>query len=211
MLAVISCASVQVALDKAKEGRTCIVIAHGLSTIQNWNIIAVMSQGTVIEKGTHKKLPQASQGGCQQGPPNCPAGRPAEGDNWQRQRVLGLAGEWAGAIPRSPCWSPPTEATGGGGGAIRGVGLADLDDPLLQCLAGLGPHEDINDFQIRAGAKQLFHQDFPQEARGPGDENGLATVESCDRGHDSSLGLSKLSSSFASESVPKHKFLYDQK
>ncbi|XP_045431366.1 bile salt export pump isoform X4 [Pipistrellus kuhlii] len=48
--------TVQVALDKAREGRTCIVIAHRLSTIQNSDIIAVMSQGTVIEKGTHKEL-----------------------------------------------------------------------------------------------------------------------------------------------------------
>ncbi|XP_053774731.1 bile salt export pump isoform X3 [Desmodus rotundus] len=48
--------TVQVALDKAREGRTCIVIAHRLSTIQNSNIIAVVSQGTVIEKGTHKEL-----------------------------------------------------------------------------------------------------------------------------------------------------------
>ncbi|XP_032968590.1 bile salt export pump isoform X2 [Rhinolophus ferrumequinum] len=48
--------TVQVALDKAREGRTCIVIAHRLSTIQNSNIIAVVSQGRVIEKGTHKEL-----------------------------------------------------------------------------------------------------------------------------------------------------------
>uniref|UniRef100_A0A8C6HQJ4 Bile salt export pump n=1 Tax=Mus spicilegus TaxID=10103 RepID=A0A8C6HQJ4_MUSSI len=48
--------TVQLALDKAREGRTCIVIAHRLSTIQNSDIIAVMSQGVVIEKGTHNKL-----------------------------------------------------------------------------------------------------------------------------------------------------------
>ncbi|CAK7307631.1 Bile salt export pump [Vulpes lagopus] len=48
--------TVQVALDKAREGRTCIVIAHRLSTIQNSDIIAVMSQGIVIEKGTHEEL-----------------------------------------------------------------------------------------------------------------------------------------------------------
>ncbi|XP_027979016.1 bile salt export pump isoform X1 [Eumetopias jubatus] len=47
---------VQAALDKAREGRTCIVIAHRLSTIQNSDIIAVMSQGKVIEKGTHEEL-----------------------------------------------------------------------------------------------------------------------------------------------------------
>lgn len=46
----------QEALDKAREGRTCIVIAHRLSTIQNSNIIAVMSRGIVIEKGTHDQL-----------------------------------------------------------------------------------------------------------------------------------------------------------
>ncbi|KAM6177947.1 bile salt export pump [Rhynchocyon petersi] len=48
--------TVQVALDKAREGRTCIVIAHRLSTIQNSDVIAVMSQGVVIEKGTHEEL-----------------------------------------------------------------------------------------------------------------------------------------------------------
>uniref|UniRef100_A0A8D0VSL8 ATP binding cassette subfamily B member 11 n=1 Tax=Sus scrofa TaxID=9823 RepID=A0A8D0VSL8_PIG len=48
--------TVQVALDKAREGRTCIVIAHRLSTIRNSDIIAVMSQGMVTEKGTHEEL-----------------------------------------------------------------------------------------------------------------------------------------------------------
>ncbi|XP_040601442.1 bile salt export pump isoform X2 [Mesocricetus auratus] len=48
--------TVQIALDKAREGRTCIVIAHRLSTIQNSDIIAVMSQGVVIERGTHEEL-----------------------------------------------------------------------------------------------------------------------------------------------------------
>ncbi|KAG7464134.1 hypothetical protein MATL_G00183980 [Megalops atlanticus] len=48
--------TVQEALDKAREGRTCIVIAHRLSTIQNSDIIAVMSRGYVIEKGTHDDL-----------------------------------------------------------------------------------------------------------------------------------------------------------
>ncbi|XP_071977907.1 bile salt export pump-like isoform X2 [Engystomops pustulosus] len=48
--------TVQAALDHAREGRTCIVIAHRLSTIQNSDIIAVMSQGIVIEKGNHDEL-----------------------------------------------------------------------------------------------------------------------------------------------------------
>ncbi|XP_041921125.1 bile salt export pump isoform X1 [Alosa sapidissima] len=48
--------TVQAALDVARRGRTCIVIAHRLSTIQSADIIAVMSQGLVIEKGTHNEL-----------------------------------------------------------------------------------------------------------------------------------------------------------
>ncbi|XP_005393324.1 PREDICTED: bile salt export pump [Chinchilla lanigera] len=48
--------TVQVALDKAREGRTCIVIAHRLSTIQSSDIIVVISQGVVIEKGSHEEL-----------------------------------------------------------------------------------------------------------------------------------------------------------
>ena len=47
---------VQEALDKAREGRTCIVIAHRLSTIYNADHIAVINEGKVIEEGTHAKL-----------------------------------------------------------------------------------------------------------------------------------------------------------
>ncbi|XP_073437565.1 ATP-binding cassette sub-family B member 5-like isoform X2 [Dendrobates tinctorius] len=47
---------VQQALDQARQGRTCIIIAHRLSTVQNADLIIVMKNGKVIEKGTHQQL-----------------------------------------------------------------------------------------------------------------------------------------------------------
>ncbi|XP_078320716.1 ATP-dependent translocase ABCB1 isoform X3 [Crassostrea virginica] len=47
---------VQEALDKAREGRTCIVIAHRLSTIQNADKICVIKHGQVAEQGRHSEL-----------------------------------------------------------------------------------------------------------------------------------------------------------
>ncbi|NXH11661.1 MDR1 protein, partial [Bucco capensis] len=47
---------VQEALDRAREGRTCLVIAHRLSTIQSADKIAVLHNGTVAEQGTHQQL-----------------------------------------------------------------------------------------------------------------------------------------------------------
>jgi ATP-binding cassette, subfamily B (MDR/TAP), member 1 len=47
---------VQDALDNISKSRTTLVIAHKLSTVQKADNIAVMSQGAVIEQGTHKEL-----------------------------------------------------------------------------------------------------------------------------------------------------------
>lgn len=47
---------VQAALDVAARGRTTIVIAHRLSTIKTADNIVVMSQGRIIEQGTHDQL-----------------------------------------------------------------------------------------------------------------------------------------------------------
>lgn len=49
---------VQEALDRARNGRTCIVIAHRLSSIQNSDVIIVMKEGHIIEQGNHQQLLQ---------------------------------------------------------------------------------------------------------------------------------------------------------
>jgi ATP-binding cassette subfamily B (MDR/TAP) protein 1 len=47
---------VQAALDVASAGRTTITIAHRLSTIKNSHNIVVMSEGRIVEQGTHDEL-----------------------------------------------------------------------------------------------------------------------------------------------------------
>ena len=47
---------VQKALNNLMKGRTCLVIAHRLSTVQDADLIYVMSHGKVVEEGTHHDL-----------------------------------------------------------------------------------------------------------------------------------------------------------
>lgn len=47
---------IQEAMDKLTVGRTSFVIAHRLSTIKNADLILVMKDGDIIEKGTHEQL-----------------------------------------------------------------------------------------------------------------------------------------------------------
>ncbi len=53
---------VQEALDKLMVGRTSIIIAHRLSTIKNVDKICVVSEGIIVEKGTHENLSQLNDG-----------------------------------------------------------------------------------------------------------------------------------------------------
>ncbi|XP_031285681.1 putative multidrug resistance protein [Pistacia vera] len=47
---------VQEALEKMMVGRTCVIVAHRLSTIQKADTIAVIKNGKVVEQGSHSNL-----------------------------------------------------------------------------------------------------------------------------------------------------------
>ena len=47
---------VQKAMDKLMENKTSFIIAHRLSTIKNADLILVMNDGNIIEKGNHEEL-----------------------------------------------------------------------------------------------------------------------------------------------------------
>ena len=43
-------------MDKLMKGRTVFVIAHRLSTIRDSDVIMVLEQGRIIERGNHDEL-----------------------------------------------------------------------------------------------------------------------------------------------------------
>jgi subfamily B ATP-binding cassette protein MsbA len=51
---------IQAAFDAAMKDRTTLVIAHRLSTIENADLILVMDEGRIVERGTHRELLAAS-------------------------------------------------------------------------------------------------------------------------------------------------------
>ncbi|CAA0824954.1 ABC transporter B family member 4 [Striga hermonthica] len=57
---------VQEALDRIMLNRTTVIVAHRLSTVRNANMIAVIHQGKMVEKGTHSELLQDPEGAYSQ-------------------------------------------------------------------------------------------------------------------------------------------------
>jgi len=53
---------VQDAIIKLMQNRTAIVIAHRLSTIKNSDLILVMDEGEIVERGTHDELIKNEKG-----------------------------------------------------------------------------------------------------------------------------------------------------
>ena len=49
-------AKIQQALEQVTAGRTCLMIAHRLSTVRNADLILVVQDGKIVEQGTHREL-----------------------------------------------------------------------------------------------------------------------------------------------------------
>ncbi len=47
---------IQEAMQKLMENKTCFIIAHRLSTVQNADLILVVNDGNIVEQGTHQEL-----------------------------------------------------------------------------------------------------------------------------------------------------------
>ncbi|KQK04013.1 ABC transporter B family member 21 [Brachypodium distachyon] len=57
---------VQEALDRIMTNRTTVIVAHRLSTVRNADTIAVIHQGSLVEKGTHHELLKDPEGAYSQ-------------------------------------------------------------------------------------------------------------------------------------------------
>ena len=50
---------IQQGLDQLMKGRTCLIIAHRLSTVRHADTILVLDDGRIVEQGSHVELLRA--------------------------------------------------------------------------------------------------------------------------------------------------------
>ncbi|CAN6349641.1 unnamed protein product [Urochloa humidicola] len=74
---------VQEALDRVMTNRTTVIVAHRLSTVRNADTIAVIHQGSVVEKGSHHELVRDPEGAYSQLIRLQEASHASEGANYQ--------------------------------------------------------------------------------------------------------------------------------
>ena len=49
-------AKVQEALDRLMVGKTCFLITHDLHSVANADLVLVLEEGRIVERGTHRDL-----------------------------------------------------------------------------------------------------------------------------------------------------------
>ena len=142
--------AVQRALDQALEGRTSLVIAHRLSTVRNADLILVVDDGRIVQRGTHAAL--LAEGGLYADLYR-PSSRSAPPDGSSPARAVARVAPWISDSPTACTSSPEAPAASG-----RATAEALVAEGARVVLSGRAPGD------ARRGGRRA--------RRGPGDRRG---------------------------------------
>lgn len=153
----VSEAAIQDALGELARGRTVLVIAHRLSTVAGADLIAVMDEGRVVERGTHGEL--LARGGryadlWRAQHPDVGDGAVSDGD---------VPGEGArgGHAPQRDTRDEDVPGEGARDGAAPDRGVRNVDAP-----DGDAPNRDVRDGGVSGEGTRdgdVFHGDARDE------------------------------------------------